>query len=130
MEDDKLKELFDNYNPELSSGMRFMERVERNLDSVESLMTRNAAMRKRYRKAVFAAAIAGFVVGMIFTLFMPYIATWVVALMEMLPQNFLTEAVAENYRLAVWPLICATSLFIAVNTYEISLSRQKSHACF
>lgn len=128
MNDDKLKELFDNYSPKLSSGTQFMSRMKRNMETIEFIKAQNVAVRRRYRKAIAAAAIAGFFVGVAFTFAMPYLTEMVVSLMEALPQNTLTEAIAGNYRLVVWPLIWITSLLIALNAYEISLSRQKRHA--
>lgn len=128
MNDDKLKELFDNYSPKLSPGTQFMDRMKRNMDAVEFIQARNEAVRKRYRKAIAAAAIAGFIVGVVFTFAMPYLADTVLSVMEYLPQNAVTEAIAGNYMLVVWSLICGTSLLIVLNTYEISLSSQKRHS--
>ena len=39
MEDDKLKSLFSNFEPELSSDFLFMNKLQRNLNSVELIKT-------------------------------------------------------------------------------------------
>ncbi len=63
MEDDKLKSLFTNFEPELSSDFKFMNKLERNLNSVEIIKRHTAEVRSRNKKAVAIAAFAGFIVG-------------------------------------------------------------------
>ena len=42
MEEDKLKDLFVNYNPELPSDFSFMTRLKHNLDQVELVKRHNS----------------------------------------------------------------------------------------
>lgn len=65
MEDDKLKFLFTNFEPELSSDFKFMNKLERNLNSVEIIKRHTAEVRSRNKKAVAIAAFAGFIVGFV-----------------------------------------------------------------
>ena len=73
MEDDKLKSLFSNFEPELSSDFLFMNKLQRNLNSVELIKQHTAEVRSRSRKAVAIAAIVGFIVGFLFSLSLPYL---------------------------------------------------------
>ena len=62
MEEDKLKSLFAEFQPELSSDSLFMNRLERNMESVEIVKRRVEEMRARNRRAIAVAAIVGFIV--------------------------------------------------------------------
>ena len=128
MDDQFFKELFKSYEPRLSSDNQFIDRLERKLEAVETLKEHNAALRKRCRKAIIAAAIAGFATGIAFSLGMPYIAQSFSNLKLHLPDYSLLQTLAGNSQLLMWPIACATSLFIAINTYEISLSLQSEHS--
>jgi hypothetical protein len=122
-----LNNIFSSYEPELSSDDLFIRRLEYKLDTIKLLKDQNVAMRRRCRRAIVAAATAGFVVGLIFSLAMPYIIHAFMSLKAYMPDSSLLTALADNCRYTIWPLICATSLFIAVNTYEISLALQRRH---
>ena len=65
----ELKSLFTNFEPELSSDFKFMNKLERNLNSVEIIKRHTAEVRSRNKKAVAIAAFAGFIVGFVFSLF-------------------------------------------------------------
>lgn len=125
MEDDKLKALFAGFEPELTSGMDFVERLERNLHSVEIVRQRSAELRARSRKAVGIAAVAGFVVGILFSLVMPYlvanVAEWQLSLA---PSTFL-YAVADHFTVVAWTLACGLALAAALNAYDLSLALLK-----
>lgn len=126
MEDDKLKQLFSDFNPELSSDFRFIKKLERSLDSVEIIKQHTAEARVRSRKAVFIAAFVGFVVGFLFSLTLPYLSDAVANWQLTLPAESLMRTIADNFMIIAWIVIGATSVFIAVNAYDFSLSLLKS----
>lgn len=125
MEDDKLKSLFADFQPDLSSDRAFVERLERNLHSVEIVRQRSAELRARNRKAVVIAAFAGFVVGMLFTLTLPYLNALVAGWRLELPESALLGILANNFAMIAWTLVCGTVVFTALNAYELSLSLLK-----
>ena len=49
-QDDNIKKLFEDFNPELSSRLDFMARLERNLDAVEIVKQHNSASHKAGRR--------------------------------------------------------------------------------
>lgn len=126
MEEDKLKDIFSAYEPKLSSSLVFMERLERNLNAVELIHKENAEVMKRNRIAVAIASVAGFIAGIIFTLQLPYIKGIVASIMETFPAFGSLDSTG-SYSLGIaYLIIGAVSVFVAINTYSISLSLQPS----
>lgn len=128
MDDQLLKDIFNAYDPTLTSGTKFVGRLEHKLDLIEDLRKHNTVLRKRCHRAMATAAIAGFVVGAIFTLAMPYIFRALQDIRAYMPDISILNTISGHGQYIIWPIICATSLFIAVNTYEISLAIQNRHS--
>lgn len=121
MEDDKLKSMLTNFEPELSSDFQFMSKLERSLNSVEILKQHAAEVRSRNKKAVVLAAVLGFIVGMLFSLSLPYLSSAVAEWQLSLPGDSMLNALADNFRIISWIAIGGTSVLTALNTYEVSL---------
>ena len=126
MEDDRLKDLFGNFDPELSSGTAFVDKLRRNLDSVEIVRRQTAELHRRNRKAVLIAACVGFIAGVLFSLILPYISHAMLSLQLALPQGSVLKAVADNYLVITWLLFGTATAFISVNAYDVALSMLKS----
>lgn len=122
MEDDKLKSLFSNFEPALSSDFLFMNKLQRNLNSVELIKQHTAEVRSRSRKAVAIAAIVGFIVGFLFSLSLPYLTDAVSNWQLTLPSESVMNVFANNFTIIAWLVIGGTSVFAALNSYEVSLS--------
>ncbi len=122
MEDDKLKSMLTNFEPELSSDFKFMSKLERSLNSVEILKQHAAEVRSRNKKAVVTAAVLGFIVGMLFSLALPYLSSSVAEWQLSLPGDSMLNALADNFTIIAWIAIGGTSVLTALNTYEVSLS--------
>lgn len=122
MEEDRIKELFREYDPELSSSKAFINRLERHLDAVEMIHRENAAVMKRNRVAVIAAACAGFISGMIFTLLLPYLVDIVGYFIETLTGLLGNNGFYGYHQAISWIFVGAVSVFVALNTYDITLS--------
>lgn len=125
MEDDKLKSLFSDFEPELSSDFQFMNKLERNLNSVEIIKQHTAEVRSRNKKAVVIAAFVGFIVGFVFSLSLPYLSNTVSDWQLTLPSESMMYTFANNFTIIAWIVIGGTSVLAALNTYEISLSLLK-----
>lgn len=125
MEDDKLKSLFSNFEPELSSDFLFMNKLQRNLNSVELIKQHTVEVRSRSRKAVAIAAIVGFIVGFLFSLSLPYLSEAVSNWQLTLPSESVMNVFANNFTIIAWIVIGGTSVFAALNSYELSLSLLK-----
>lgn len=125
MEDDKLKSLFSNFEPELSSDFLFMNKLQRNLNSVELIKQHTVEVRSRSRKAVAIAAIVGFIVGFLFSMSLPYLSEAVSNWQLTLPSESVMNVFANNFTIIAWLVIGGTSVFAALNSYELSLSLLK-----
>ena len=125
MEDDKLKSLFSNFEPELTSGFRFMNKLQQNLNSVEMIKQHTAEFRARSKKAVVIAALVGFIVGFLFSLSLPCLSDAVKKWQLTLPSESVMNSLANNFTTIAWLIIGGTSVLAALNSYEISLSLLK-----
>ena len=123
MEDDKLKSLFAEFQPELSSDRQFMNRLERNMESVEIVKRRGEEMRARNRRAVTVAAVVGFVVGFLFSLTLPYLSGVVAGWQLTLPEESVTSVLADWFAVISWVVIGAVAVTAAINTYDMMTSK-------
>lgn len=128
MNDDKLKTLFSNFEPELSADVQFMNRLQQSLNSVEIIKQHTADLRSRNKKAVAIAAFIGFVVGFLFSLSLPYVADAVANWQLTLPKESMMNTFANNFTIIAWTIIGGTSAFTALNTYDVTLSLLKPKA--
>ncbi|MBD5262119.1 MAG: hypothetical protein HDS38_08330 [Bacteroides sp.] len=120
MEEERIKDLFKDYAPDLSSSMDFMQRLERNLDAVELIHRENAAVMKRNRLAVAIASCAGFLTGVIFTLLFPYINSLIQSLSESIQASCNIPYSLNGMQLIAWLAVGAASVFVALNTYSLT----------
>lgn len=125
MEDDKLKSLFSNFEPDMSSDFQFMNKLQKSLNSVEIIRQHTAEVRTRSKKAVAIAAVVGFIVGFLFSLSLPYLNEAVSNWQLTLPHESLLNFLANNFTTIAWIIIGGTSVIAALNSYEISLSLLK-----
>lgn len=125
MEDDKLKSLFSNFEPDMSSDFQFMNKLQKSLNSVEIIRQHTAEVRTRSKKAVAIAAVVGFIVGFLFSLSLPYLNEAVSNWQLTLPHESILNSLANNFTTIAWLIIGGTSVIAALNSYEISLSLLK-----
>lgn len=125
MDDDKFKSLFLDFEPVLSSDRLFMEKLKRNLNSVEIIKQHTAEVRARNKKAVVAAALVGFIVGFLLSLSLPYLSTTVSNWQLTLPDESMLNVFADNFTIIAWLVIGGTSVLTALNTYEVSVTLLK-----
>lgn len=127
MEDERLKEIFSGYDPKLSSSVDFMERLDRNLKAVELIHRENESVMKRNRIAVVLASLAGFITGVIFTLLFPYLHGLVNSVADTLLSTFSIPTPLYGLQILTLLLIGGISVFVAVNTYSISITLLPPH---
>ena len=125
MEDDKIKDLFADFNPGMPSDLSFMSRLQQNLDAVEMVRQHHVEQRRRNRVAVAVAAVVGFVTGFLFSLALPFIGNAVAS--ASIPADSALRALADNYLTIAWLLIGGTSALIALNAYDLTLSLASRH---
>lgn len=123
MEDDKLRSLFADFQPELSSDRQFMSCLMQNMESVEIVKRRMAEMRARNRRAIAVAAVVGFVVGFLFSLALPYLSGLVADWQLTLPEDSVMSVAADYFAVIAWGVTGATAVIAAINTYDMMTSR-------
>lgn len=122
MDDDKIKSLFADFNPELSSDTQFMARLQRTIEAVEFMKQQNAIFHKRNKTAVVVAALAGFIVGVLTTLIFSAFGVWTSLTYLTLP--FLTASpITIDFRIINIILTAAVSCFTVYNAYVVALSK-------
>ena len=126
MEDDKLITIFSNFEPEISSDSQFMGKLQQNVALVDIIRQNAADYRSKNKKALIIAAFIGFVVGIVFSILLPYLSAAVSNWQLTLPSESLLNAFAENFTIVAWLVIGCTSVLAAINTYEVSLYLLKS----
>jgi uncharacterized membrane protein (DUF485 family) len=118
MEDYKLKELFTNFQPEMSSSLLFMDKLQKNMERVEFLKQHNLAIKRRNRLAVCIAATSGFIMGVILTLLFPLVESWVSTFSISLPLLRIHN-LTIGY-IVGWIVMAAACIITALNAYEIA----------
>ena len=122
MEDDKIKELFGEFQPDLSSTSRFMATLEKSMEAVEIVKQYNLTLKRRNKLAVAIAAASGFIVGVVLTLLFPLIYGWVSSFDISLP-DFKIYSLVIDYGFVVWLLIGGACVMTALNVYEIASAK-------
>lgn len=120
MEDDKIRNLLKDFQPELSSSFQFMSRLQKNMETVEILKQHNIAIKKQNKLAVAIAAVSGFVMGVIMTLLFPLIGNWVSTFNISLPHLHLSSLTIDC-SFAAWIIMAVVCIITALNAYEIAL---------
>ncbi|MDE5806626.1 MAG: hypothetical protein K2H76_00800 [Muribaculaceae bacterium] len=121
MDDDKLKNMFREFNPDLSSDFRFISQLKRSMDSVEIVREHTMEIKRRSRIAVIIAAAVGFICGILFSLFLPAIGEAMKGLELSSTPGSLLNSVAQNYFPIALTVIAGAMVFISMNAYELSL---------
>jgi hypothetical protein len=122
MEDDKLRNLFNDFQPELSSSSQFMTKLQKNMEMVEILKQHDIALKKRNKLAVVIATVSGFVMGVILTLLFPLIGDWVSTISVSLPHLYISHLTID-YSFVAWIVIAGVCIITALNAYEIALAK-------
>ena len=125
-ENDKLKELFRGFDPDVSSESTFMMKLEHSLNSVEIVKRHSEEMESRHRKAVAMAAVVGFVAGFLCSLLLPALQNGVAVWKDTLAETSWFMPVADNIMVIGWMMVAVTSTLFALNTYDLTLSVLKS----
>lgn len=120
MEERSIREIFDSFEPELSSDFQFMSRLKSNMDSVEIVKQHNLEEMRNNRKAVVIAAAVGFLCGIIFSMFLPTIGAAMKELHTVVAPGSFTSFIIDHYFPIILALIAGASAFISLNTFELA----------
>lgn len=116
-QDDELKALFSNFNPHISSDKRFMTRLQRRLDTIDRLNHEMVTMRRRNRRAVVLAALAGFVAGVLTCMLLPSLTSLITKPDLSYPVFSLVSSVSP---VMLWLLPAGATLLASLGVYSLT----------
>ena len=119
-ENDSLKNLFDDFNPELSDDKQFMDRLVAGMDAVDLFKMSERRRTGRLRIVAVVSALAGFFCGVILTLLFPVLVDFLHPFIINL-SNFLPDTQLLTNSL-VWCLVAIASLSTTFGTYSLMSS--------
>lgn len=122
MEDNKIKDLFQSFQPELSSDTLFLSRLKKNMEAIEAVKRHTAALHRRNRIAVVVAALSGFVIGVAFTLLLPLMEDLTATVSISIPSIGIS-AISINWQIVGWLVTAGACILTAINVYEITVSK-------
>lgn len=117
VQDNELKALFSNFDPTLSSHKRFIINLHRRLETIELLHREMASIRRKNRRAVVMAAIAGFVAGVASCLLMPSLASLMTALQI---HNTSLSVASPEFSVLLWLLPAGVTLLTSLGIYNLT----------
>lgn len=126
MKDDEIKKIFQEYDPELSSDYLFINRLKRNLDSVEIIKKHNSEQRKIYKKAVYIAVFTGFIVGFMLALFIPQLEEIIMNMKPFVDYSSSLTISSDSLFVILWLIVGSVSVIFSYNAYELSIFLMKS----
>lgn len=125
-DDNKLKDLFASFEPELSSDAQFIARLERSMEAVEIIKKKTTEIQRRNILAIRVAALVGFSFGIAFCICAPYLVELLSALAAFGTQ--FAAIIAQYSTLITWSILGAATLIFTYLSYEITLlSISRSH---
>lgn len=110
MENDKFKELFADFKPEISDSADFMARFNSNLRLAESVRKQIEASRRRSRRAVIIAACAGFTGGAMSTICYPAL------------ERTVALVVPDSASTLTWSIFSAIIIGLIFAAYDLALT--------
>ena len=112
MTDDKIKNIFDGFDPALPDDAGFMSRLERSMDLADRLRAEARVSRRRARAAMAAAFAVGVIVGALSVTAFP----WLCAQISTLARGYVVEWSGS----IAWMLIAAATALSGWLAYDFA----------
>lgn len=119
MNDDKIKDLFAAYNPQLPPDSYFMERLTHKMQAVELLKDKTAELRHRNRIAVRVAMLTGVAVGIVLTICFPYILG-ILENITKIAGTSIANFAADYIDIGAWIIIAVLTGTMSYTTYDLT----------
>lgn len=121
MDDQKIKDLFSGFDPELSSSTQFITRLRRNMEAVEIVREHNLYQKRHNRIAIVASTIYGFLMGIFLTLIYPAANARIASWLNSMP-SFRIEEMTQAYTMVAWVLIAFIGALTVWGVYTLTLN--------
>lgn len=117
LNDDKLRDLFNTFQPELSDDANFMARLEQSLETVEIIRRHNKMVKTYNCRALTWSALTGVAVGVVLSLVVPYLKTLIDDIGTAKLSPAIIRFVSEYYTTISWSIIGGVTLFVTLFIY-------------
>lgn len=124
-ENDEIKDLFAGFNPQVGGSRDFMNRLSRNLDTIDMIKKHNIAVRRVNRMAAVIAVIAGFAAGVAATMLLPVLKA-AVGTVETPGISIFFMPTPDLVQAALWLLVGVVSVLVALSVYDVSAGLLKA----
>lgn len=124
-ENDEIKDLFAGFNPQVGGSRDFMNRLSRNLDTIDMIKKHNIAVRRVNRMAAVIAVIAGFAAGVAATMLLPVLKA-AVGNVETPGISFFFMSTPDWVQAGLWLLVGVVSVLVALSAYDLSAGLLKA----
>lgn len=124
-ENDEIKDLFAGFNPQVGESRDFMNRLSRNLDTIDMIKKHNIAVRRVNRMAAVIAVIAGFAAGVAATMLLP-VLKGAVGNVETPGISFFFMSTPDLVQTGLWLLVGVVSVLVALSAYDLSAGLLKA----
>lgn len=125
MDEDKFKELFQGFEPEMKSDDLFMNRLQNRLDNVELVKEHNDEIIYRSRIAVVVAFVVGIATGSLLSLAIPNISAFIQSLYTDIASTTQIAFISGHELIIAWGIVAATASILAYNSYILTFSLLK-----
>lgn len=115
-EDINLEKLFNDFSPELKSDFFFMQKLEKNMQSVEMIKSKNHSFLIKNKRAASWAAFWGFLAGILSTLVMPIVIDLIKNLISQISFISMSNSLFISQMLG-YMLITLITLFATYKSY-------------
>lgn len=125
MDDNQLKNIFEDFKPALSDSSRFMSQLTRSMDATEFVKQQNRSLRKRSRVAIILSGAAGFICGLVLMFLLPWMTHVTNSLLIQISQ-FQAAPIAiaaEGSAIIPWIVIGTASTFTTLGVYRFISAR-------
>ena len=115
-EDDLIKDIFNQFSPQLNSDDLFMMKLMRNLDAVDEVKKQNEELKKKNWRIGVISAMTGFISGVVLTSFFPFIFSFLKNLfINLTPFYYDVDFMSE---ISCWVVICGISIFVSLFSFN------------
>lgn len=120
MEDEKLRSLFSDFEPEMADDGDFMARLEQGMKAVDAVRQDIAREKASHRRSLVVALAAGFIAGCVFSTLVPYLTAAVATLLLTLPDWGASLPSGTIAPAMAWLAVAATSTIVGLNAYDLT----------
>lgn len=128
MEEDSIKNIFDNYSPPLSDDKLFIAKVMAGADAIDLVKKTNIYERRRLYPVVGISLLTGFAFGVVLTLLFPQLNAffrYLITSMTTLPAGFETEMVYQTLSYCFISVMCVAATIFSFFIFSPVLNKRK-----